>query len=147
MREWRGGADPLDNGTAASEMDRDHSLPSGENNFEFAFNSSNFSDRVLRIEVMAETLGAGVGAGIGWDGHRKRRRNDGSKEEGEGTPLGLPSSPLIPRILQIPFLSPVHLFVPLLLVFSSDRICSRRIGIWLPVRLNERGFDWRGDLF
>ncbi|CAL9176686.1 unnamed protein product [Musa hybrid cultivar] len=81
MREWRGGADPLDDGTAATDMDRDHSLPGGENNFEFAFNSSNFSDRVLRIEVMAETLGAGAGAGIGWDGHRKRRRNDGSKEE------------------------------------------------------------------
>ncbi|URE49452.1 BACK [Musa troglodytarum] len=82
MREWRGGADPLDNGTAATEMDRDDSLPGGDNNFEFAFNSSNFSDRVLRIEVMAETLGAGAGAGIGWGGHRKRRRNDGSKEEG-----------------------------------------------------------------
>ncbi|RRT40300.1 hypothetical protein BHE74_00048035 [Ensete ventricosum] len=87
MREWRGGADPLDNGTFATEMDRDDSLSGGDNNFEFAFNSSNFSDRVLRIEVMAETLGAGAGAGIGWAGHRKRRRNDGSKEEGEGTPL------------------------------------------------------------
>ena len=38
----------------------------GDQNFEFAFNSSNFSDRVLRIEILAgspESKGDGEGGG------------------------------------------------------------------------------------
>ncbi|XP_042406540.1 BTB/POZ domain-containing protein POB1-like isoform X2 [Zingiber officinale] len=79
MRESRGFADILDHraaetATSKGSMDAEPSHPSSDHNFEFAFNSSNFSDRVLRIEVMAEPPDAG-------SSHRKRRRDDGPKEK------------------------------------------------------------------
>ncbi|KAJ8479702.1 hypothetical protein OPV22_023429 [Ensete ventricosum] len=60
-------------------MDPEPSITGGDQNFEFAFNSSNFSDRVLRIEVVAEPDEGGADAG--WAGYRKRRRDDGAKEK------------------------------------------------------------------
>ncbi|XP_074279724.1 BTB/POZ domain-containing protein POB1-like isoform X1 [Silene latifolia] len=59
-----------------------------EGNFGFAFNDSNFSDRILRIEIMAGPSDSRIdGGGVGGDGdgcsslfdwvrHRKRRRDD-----------------------------------------------------------------------
>ncbi|CAL9122381.1 unnamed protein product [Musa acuminata var. zebrina] len=64
---------------AAAAMDPGPSITGGDQNFEFAFNSSNFSDRVLRIEVVAEPDEGGADAG--WAGYRKRRRDDGAKEK------------------------------------------------------------------
>ncbi|KAG6531514.1 BTB/POZ domain-containing protein POB1-like [Zingiber officinale] len=72
MRE-SGGAPKLMIGRACDATDPRPSLVA-DNNFEFAFNSSTFSDRVLRLEVMAEPPDAG-------SSHRKRRRDDGTKEK------------------------------------------------------------------
>lgn len=57
------------------------------NNFEFAFNSSNFSDRVLRIEIVAgaaesKSDGEGCSSIADWARHRKRRREEIKKEKG-----------------------------------------------------------------
>ena len=55
--------------------------------FGFAFNDSNFSDRVLRIEIMAgpqdsRSEGEGCTSLADWARHRKRRREDIKKENG-----------------------------------------------------------------
>lgn len=69
-------------------MDLSHSSSSDHsNNFEFAFNSSNFSDRVLRIEIVAgpaesKSDGEGCSSIAEWARHRKRRREDIKKEKG-----------------------------------------------------------------
>ncbi|XP_010914379.1 BTB/POZ domain-containing protein POB1 [Elaeis guineensis] len=67
-------------------MDPDFSHASGEQNFEFAFNSSNFSDRILRIEILAgppecRSDGDGGGGVSDWDRHRKRRREEIKKDK------------------------------------------------------------------
>ncbi|KAG1346482.1 BTB/POZ domain-containing protein POB1 [Cocos nucifera] len=69
-------------------MDPDFSHASGEQNFEFAFNSSNFSDRILRIEILAgppecRSDGDGGGGVSDWDRHRKRRREEIKKDKGD----------------------------------------------------------------
>lgn len=73
-------------------MDPDFSRASGGGpSFEFAFNSVNFSDRVLRIEIVAgdDALGAKGSAGEGcssladWARHRKRRREELRRGKGE----------------------------------------------------------------
>ncbi|XP_061349846.1 BTB/POZ domain-containing protein POB1-like isoform X2 [Gastrolobium bilobum] len=55
--------------------------------FAFAFNDSNFSDRVLRIEIMCDPVDTrpdieGVTTIADWARHRKRRREDIKKENG-----------------------------------------------------------------
>ncbi|XP_039843641.1 BTB/POZ domain-containing protein POB1-like isoform X3 [Panicum virgatum] len=65
-------------------MDPDFSRASGGPSFEFAFNSVNFSDRVLQIEIVAgdDAPGAKGAAGEGcssladWARQRKRRREE-----------------------------------------------------------------------
>jgi hypothetical protein len=72
-------------------MDPDFSRASGGPSFEFAFNSVNFSDRVLRIEIVAgdDAPGAKGAAGEGcssladWARHRKRRREELRRGKGE----------------------------------------------------------------
>ncbi|XP_047333811.1 BTB/POZ domain-containing protein POB1-like [Impatiens glandulifera] len=59
--------------------------PTGASDFGFAFNDSNFSDRVLRIEIMvdpAETRSGGEGCHslADWARQRKRRREDLKKD-------------------------------------------------------------------
>ena len=66
--EWSRGGD------AASEAD-----------FGFAFNDSNFSDRILRIEIMDDPVDARTDSDAcatiaDWARHRKRRREDIKKE-------------------------------------------------------------------
>ncbi|KAK8971257.1 BTB/POZ domain-containing protein POB1 [Platanthera guangdongensis] len=68
-------------------MDPDFSHIAGDQNFEFAFNSSNFSDRVLRIEIVAGPAeskpdGEGCASISDWARHRKRRREDIKKDKG-----------------------------------------------------------------
>ncbi|XP_042965599.1 BTB/POZ domain-containing protein POB1-like isoform X1 [Carya illinoinensis] len=72
-----------------SVMDSDFSRgPSaGEADFGFAFNDSNFSDRVLRIEIVADPAenghdSEGCTSVADWARHRKRRREDIKKETG-----------------------------------------------------------------
>lgn len=68
---------------------KNHGL-SSESDFAFAFNDSNFSDRLLRIEVMpdfpdskSDAEGC-VGGSIGnWARNRKRRRQDIRKDAGK----------------------------------------------------------------
>ncbi|KAI0496411.1 hypothetical protein KFK09_022727 [Dendrobium nobile] len=67
-------------------MDPDFSLGGGDQNFEFAFNSSNFSDRVLRIEIVAAPAeskadGDCCASFSDWARHRKRRREDIKKDK------------------------------------------------------------------
>lgn len=72
-------------------MDPDFSRASGGPSFEFAFNSINFSDRVLRIEIVAgdDVLGSKGAAGEGcssladWARQRKRRREELRRGKGE----------------------------------------------------------------
>uniref|UniRef100_M8CMZ1 Uncharacterized protein n=1 Tax=Aegilops tauschii TaxID=37682 RepID=M8CMZ1_AEGTA len=55
-----GGEEPDTAGALAeAEMDHDFSRGGGLPSFEFAFNSENFSDRVLRLEVVASDGVAG----------------------------------------------------------------------------------------
>ncbi|KAM7472261.1 hypothetical protein LguiA_010444 [Lonicera macranthoides] len=67
-------------------MDSDY-LPAGDRDgdFGFAFNDSNFSDRTLRIEIIAESPetrsdGEGCQSLADWASNRKRRREDIKKE-------------------------------------------------------------------
>ncbi|KAK8461312.1 hypothetical protein SEVIR_1G011800v4 [Setaria viridis] len=70
-------------------MDPDFSPGGGGPSFEFAFNEVNFSDRELRIEVVAGdddapgSSGGGAGGGglADWARHRKRRREELLKEK------------------------------------------------------------------
>ena len=62
--------------------------------FAFAFNDSNFSDRVLRIEIMNDPVDARPDSDAcatiaDWARHRKRRREDIKKDNG---PLSLTHS-------------------------------------------------------
>ncbi|KAF5744405.1 POZ/BTB containing G-protein 1 isoform 1 [Tripterygium wilfordii] len=68
-----------------TEMDSDFAR-SSDGDFGFAFNDSNFSDRVLRIEIMGDppegrTDGEGCRSMADWARHRKRRREDIRKED------------------------------------------------------------------
>ncbi|KAB2052392.1 hypothetical protein ERO13_A12G110300v2 [Gossypium hirsutum] len=70
-----------------NEMDSDYSRGSAGSggDFGFAFNDSNFSDRLLRIEIMggpSDCLpdGEGCTSIADWARHRKRRREDMKKE-------------------------------------------------------------------
>ncbi|KAK6918279.1 hypothetical protein RJ641_016701 [Dillenia turbinata] len=77
-------------------MDSDHALNRGlssssssssEADFAFAFNDSNFSDRLLRIEIMAGSPDSksdadGCTTLADWARNRKRRREDIKKENG-----------------------------------------------------------------
>lgn len=56
--------------------------------FSFAFNDSNFSDRLLRIEIVSEPIestahGEGCTSLEDWARNRKRRREDVKKENCE----------------------------------------------------------------
>ncbi|KAJ1278865.1 hypothetical protein BS78_04G111800 [Paspalum vaginatum] len=76
-------------------MDPDFSPGGGGPSFEFAFNEVNFSDRELRIEVVAgdddapgSSCGAAGGGGLAdWARHRKRRREELRREKESTTPM------------------------------------------------------------
>ncbi|XP_074263374.1 BTB/POZ domain-containing protein POB1-like isoform X1 [Silene latifolia] len=55
-----------------------------EGNFGFAFNDSNFSDRVLRIEIMVGPSGSKSDGGecSEWGAHHRKRRRDDLKKDG-----------------------------------------------------------------
>lgn len=62
--------------------------PVSDSDFAFAFNDSNFSDRVLRIEIipdLPETKSDGDGCTsiADWARNRKRRREDIKKDSGK----------------------------------------------------------------
>ncbi|KAL2345873.1 hypothetical protein Fmac_007158 [Flemingia macrophylla] len=64
-----------------SSSDYSRSASSSDADFAFAFNDSNFSDRMLRIEIMADPVEArpdahGCTTIADWARHRKRRRDD-----------------------------------------------------------------------
>ncbi|XP_010544783.1 PREDICTED: BTB/POZ domain-containing protein POB1 [Tarenaya hassleriana] len=72
-----------------TEMDSDFSRhgAASDGDFGFAFNDSNFSDRLLRIEIMggpsdSRSDGEGCTSIADWARHRKRRRADIKKESG-----------------------------------------------------------------
>lgn len=73
----------------ATVMDSDYSsgASASDSDFGFAFNDSNFSDRILRIEIMGDPVEArpdseGCASIADWARHRKRRREDIKKENG-----------------------------------------------------------------
>ncbi|XP_052194282.1 BTB/POZ domain-containing protein POB1-like [Diospyros lotus] len=72
-------------------MDSDYTADAGrDDDFAFAFNDSNFSDRVLRIEIMADSPEARSDADAchslaDWARHRKRRREDFKKDNAVDT--------------------------------------------------------------
>lgn len=77
----------LFNPLSIMEPDFSRSSGGGGPNFEFAFNSVNFSDRVLRIEVVADPPEIKAGSGgcsslADWARQRKRRREELKKEKG-----------------------------------------------------------------
>lgn len=68
-------------------MEPSFSHTNADQNFEFAFNSSNFSDRVLRIEIIpgpaeSKVDGEGCTSISDWARQRKRRREDMKKDKG-----------------------------------------------------------------
>lgn len=67
------------------ESDISRSASSSDGDFGFAFNDSNFSDRLLRIEIMGDppesrSDGEGCTSIADWARHRKRRREDIKKD-------------------------------------------------------------------
>ncbi|XP_020264294.1 BTB/POZ domain-containing protein At2g46260-like [Asparagus officinalis] len=86
--------DPLDRNSdiqlqqqqqAIMDLSNSSSGDSG-NNFEFAFNCSNFSDRVLRIEIVldaaeSKSIGEGCSSIADWARHRKWRKEDIKKDK------------------------------------------------------------------
>nr|TKS14460.1 BTB/POZ domain-containing protein POB1-like [Populus alba] len=74
-----------------TEMDSDSTRggSASDGDFGFAFNDSNFSDRLLRIEIMGGSAenradGEGCTSIIDWARHRKRRREDIKKDNNNG---------------------------------------------------------------
>jgi len=72
------------------EMDSDFSPVEyrSDYDFGFAFNDSNFSDRVLKIEIFADlpdakSVGDGCSSITEWARNRKRRREDIMKDKGQ----------------------------------------------------------------
>ncbi|XP_047169156.1 BTB/POZ domain-containing protein POB1-like [Vigna umbellata] len=70
---------------SSSSSDYSRSAPSSDADFGFAFNDSNFSDRILHIEIMADLDEAspnfeGCTTILDWVRHRKRRREDVQKD-------------------------------------------------------------------
>ncbi|KAK4847489.1 hypothetical protein QYF36_002463 [Acer negundo] len=81
-----------------SDLSRGASSSDGD--FGFAFNDSNFSDRLLRIEIMDDSLddspdGEGCNSIADWARHRKRRREDIKKDNA----LDLTACPVEEQIL------------------------------------------------
>lgn len=77
----------LFNPLSIMEPDFSRSSGGGGPNFEFAFNSVNFSDRVLRIEIVADSpeikaCSGGCSSLADWARQRKRRREELKKEKG-----------------------------------------------------------------
>ena len=80
-------SDLFDPGTAVMESDYSRGASASDADFGFAFNDSNFSDRILRIEIMGDPVEAradseGCTSIADWARHRKRRREDIKKENG-----------------------------------------------------------------
>ncbi|KAL7239011.1 hypothetical protein ACSBR2_004997 [Camellia fascicularis] len=81
-------------------MDSDYSPNGGrDGDFGFAFNDSNFSDRVLRIEIMADSPetrldGDGCHSLADWARYRKRRREDVKKDNAVDT-VGCPEEQIL----------------------------------------------------
>ncbi|KAF3333213.1 BTB/POZ domain-containing protein POB1 [Carex littledalei] len=76
----------LFNPLSIMEPDFSRSSGGGGPNFEFAFNSVNFSDRVLRIEIVADppeikACSGGCSSLADWARQRKRRREELKKEK------------------------------------------------------------------
>ncbi|KAK7258550.1 hypothetical protein RIF29_24130 [Crotalaria pallida] len=83
-------SDLFDPGTATTVMedssDSSRRASSSDADFAFAFNDSNFSDRILRIEIMSDPLDTRPDSDscatiADWARHRKRRREDVIKKE------------------------------------------------------------------
>uniref|UniRef100_A0A2P2L958 Atpob1 n=2 Tax=Rhizophora mucronata TaxID=61149 RepID=A0A2P2L958_RHIMU len=75
------------------ESDYSRSAPASDGDFGFAFNDSNFSDRLLWIEIMGGSLndppdGDGHISIADWARHRKRRREDVKKDTGADLSVG-----------------------------------------------------------
>ena len=69
-------------------MDSEFSPVDHRSDYDFAFNDSNFSDRVLKIEIVADLpdakpVGDGCSSIIEWSRNRKRRREDINKDKGQ----------------------------------------------------------------
>lgn len=80
------------------DSETDLSRVSTDADFGFAFNDSNFSDRILRIEIMDDPVEArpdaeGCTTIADWARHRKRRREDIKKENGISLLLFHPKPP------------------------------------------------------
>ncbi|KAG2395315.1 BTB/POZ domain-containing protein [Vigna angularis] len=79
---------------SSSSSDYSRSAPSSDADFGFAFNDSNFSDRILHIEIMADLDEAspnfeGCTTILDWVRHRKRRREDVQKDNEEAALMEL----------------------------------------------------------
>jgi len=81
--------DLFDPGTTmeSSSSNYSRSASSSDADFGFAFNDSNFSDRILRIEIMTDLVDVspnfeGCTTILDWARHRKRRREDVKKDNG-----------------------------------------------------------------
>jgi hypothetical protein len=99
-RMMRGSNSDLFDPRTEMESDSTRGGSASDGDFGFAFNDSNFSDRLLRIEIMggsAESRADGEGCTsiIDWARHRKRRREDIKKDNNNGSFLFLLISSLL----------------------------------------------------
>ncbi|KAM0017089.1 putative chromatin remodeling & transcription regulator BTB-POZ family [Helianthus debilis subsp. tardiflorus] len=96
--------DPYDRKTSVMTS---YFSPEGPGDFGFAFNDSNFSDRVLRIEIVSEPLdsahdGDGCASLSDWARNRKRRREDIKKETAVDIAAGYPEEQLLDQPDHLP---------------------------------------------
>lgn len=85
---------------SSSSSDYSRTASSSDADFGFAFNDSNFSDRILHIEIMADHDEAspnfeGCTTILDWVRHRKRRREDVQKDNGILTIFPISSVPFL----------------------------------------------------
>lgn len=106
------------------ESERSHGGTSSESDFGFAFNDINFSDRLLRIEVINENPGVTTtnsdGVTTTWARHSKRRREN-------GTPLSFSSEEIEPNFCVFLF-NPTHSWVFCMFQLVTDYKCVSFLG-------------------
>lgn len=75
--------DPKTTEMDSTSFSRGDSSPGAD--FGFAFNDSNFSDRLLRIEILGDGDEGCCTSMADWARHRKRRREENKKKDNGGT--------------------------------------------------------------
>ncbi|KAI7727111.1 hypothetical protein M8C21_021651, partial [Ambrosia artemisiifolia] len=86
-------------------MNSDYYSPEGPGDFGFAFNDRNFSDRLLHIEIVSDSINSTPDSDLSlsdWVRNRKRRRQDIKKETAVAIADGLPEEQVLNQTDHLP---------------------------------------------